>query len=61
MLSSALRLFYYSKVFAVLNLSNFVGFNLWLERGFEKLGLVFVSFILNCFLGLGVILVYSFI
>jgi NADH:ubiquinone oxidoreductase subunit 2 (subunit N) len=58
MLSSALRLFYYRKVFAVLGLRNFVGFNLWLERGLVKLGLVVVSFVLNCFLGLGIILVY---
>nr|YP_010555733.1 NADH dehydrogenase subunit 2 [Euglesa coreana]UYR45730.1 NADH dehydrogenase subunit 2 [Euglesa coreana]UYR45743.1 NADH dehydrogenase subunit 2 [Euglesa coreana] len=59
MLSSALSLFYYSKVFSVLGLSNFIGFNLWLESGLVKLGLVVVSFILNCFLGLGIMLVYS--
>lgn len=61
MLSSALSLFYYAKVFAVLNLSNFIGFNLWSERGLIKLGLIVVSLVLNCFLGFGVMLVYRFI
>ena len=60
MFSSALSLFYYRKVFAVLNLRNFAGFNLWLEGGYVKLGLIVASFVLNCFLGFGVMLVYRF-
>nr|UYR45717.1 NADH dehydrogenase subunit 2 [Musculium lacustre] len=60
MVCSALSLFYYSKVFAVLSLSNFMHLGLWKETNFKNLSVILFSFILNCFLGVGILALFSF-
>lgn len=57
---SALRLFYYRKVFAVLSLRNFIHFSIWKKDGLENLRIILVRFILNCFFGLGILVLFRF-
>lgn len=57
---SALRLFYYRKVFAVLSLRNFIYFIEQKETVFNSLIIFLLRFFLNCFFGLGVLVLFRF-
>lgn len=57
---SALRLFYYRKVFAVLRLRNFINLGLWKETYLRSLIIIMLRFVLNCFFGLRILLLFRF-
>lgn len=57
---SALRLFYYRKVFAVLRLRNFINLGLWKETDLRSLIIIMLRFVLNCFFGLRILLLFRF-
>lgn len=59
-LSSAVRLYYYVKAFTVLILRVVDGFNFSYYGEVSRLKLLVVRFVLNCFLGFGVILRFSY-
>jgi NADH:ubiquinone oxidoreductase subunit 2 (subunit N) len=60
MIRSALRLYFYRKVFSLMILVDSVGFDLGLGGVFLNLKIVYTSFVLNCFCGFGIVVLFRF-